>query len=173
MRLAVTALALTALAAAPAHAQGQRVSSPRDTARAEVAGATILVDYGRPSVRGREIFGGLVPWDAVWRAGANAATTLVTSKALVIGGTAVPAGTYTLYTIPGRDRWTLIVNRQTGQWGTEYHADRDLARIAMTTAVLPEPVEQFTIRLDVRGGGGTLRLQWDRTEAAVPFTVRE
>ncbi|HYR08943.1 MAG TPA: DUF2911 domain-containing protein, partial [Longimicrobium sp.] len=104
----------------PAQPQGQAqaLPSPRDTTEARVADARIYVDYGRPSMRGRPIMGALVPYGQVWRTGANEATTLVTDRALRVGGTDVPAGTYTLYTLPGESAWQLIINRQTGQWGT-------------------------------------------------------
>lgn len=164
-------LIAAALAAAPLSAQ--QLASPRDTARATVAGAHLLIDYGRPSKRNRAIYGGLVPWGEVWRTGANAATTFVTDKPLVIGGTAVPAGTYTLYTVPNQSGpWLLVVNKQTKQWGTEYHADQDLARIPMTTASATPPVEQFTIVIDPQGSGGTIGLLWDTTRANVAFRVQ-
>jgi hypothetical protein len=116
--------------------------------------------------------GGLVPYGRVWRTGANAATTLVTDVDLELGGTRVPRGTYTLYTIPTAEGWTLIVNRQTGQWGTQYEAARDLARIPMQVSRLRAPVEQFTIALERgRAGAGTLALEWETTRAAVPFRV--
>jgi hypothetical protein len=126
-RLALAAV-LAAASAGPAVAQrngvqpaGQRVLSPRDTARMELgAGKHLFIDYGRPSMRGRRIMGGLVPYGRVWRTGANAATTLVTDVDLTSAAVRVPRGTYTLYTLPTAGGWTLIVNRQTGQWGTQY-----------------------------------------------------
>ena len=168
------AAALPAVLAASAAAQTRGpVLSPRDTVQLELAaGSRIYVDYGRPSMRGRRIMGGLVPYGRVWRTGANAATTLVTDVPLDLGGTRVPRGTYTLYTIPSATGWTLIVNRQTGQWGTQYEAARDLARIPMRTSTLREPVEQFTIALERGGAGaGNLALAWERTRAWVPFRV--
>jgi hypothetical protein len=176
MRLPSVAIAaLVAVSAAPLGAQDANAPtlSPRDTARATVSGAHLLVDYGRPSKRGRAIYGGLVPWDKVWRTGANAATTFVTDKPLVIGGTAVPAGTYTLYTVPNQSGpWLLVVNKQNKQWGTEYHQDQDLARIPMTTTSVSAPVEQFTIDLGAQGTGGVIGLVWDTTRASVPFRVQ-
>ncbi|HEX8245502.1 MAG TPA: DUF2911 domain-containing protein [Longimicrobium sp.] len=164
-----------ALAATPAAAQEQpgRILSPRDTVRYEVSpGQRIYVDYGRPSMRGRRIMGGLVPYGRVWRTGANAATTLVTDVDLLIGGQLVPRGTYTVYTLPTARGWTLIINKQTGQWGTQYEPARDLVRIPMQVATLREPVQQFTILLERgRGGNGTLALEWETTRATVPFHV--
>jgi hypothetical protein len=156
-------------------AQGQAMGtlSPRDTVRATVGGASLLVDYGRPRKRGREIFGNVVPWGQVWRTGANAATQFRTDRDLVLGTLDVPAGTYTLWTLPTGSGWQLIVNRQTRQWGTEYDPARDLGRVAMTVSALAEPVEVFTIGIEARGsGGGALTVSWDRTKALVPFTVR-
>jgi hypothetical protein len=176
MRLPSVAIAaLVAVSAAPLGAQDAKapIPSPRDTTRATVSGAHLFVDYGRPSKRGRAIYGGLVPWGQVWRTGANAATTFVTDKPLVIGTTAVPAGTYTLYTVPNQSGpWLLVVNKQTKQWGTEYHQDQDLARIPMTTASVSAPVEQFTIDLGAQGSGGVIGLVWDTTRASVPFRVQ-
>ncbi|MFL5381611.1 MAG: DUF2911 domain-containing protein [Longimicrobiaceae bacterium] len=157
----------------PAGNQQRPILSPRDTVSLEVAlGQRIYVDYGRPSMRGRRIMGELVPYGRVWRTGANAATTLLTDVDLELGGTRVPRGTYTLYTIPTAGGWTLIVNRQTGQWGTQYEAARDLARIPMQVSRLRAPVEQFTIGLERgRAGAGTLALEWETTRATVPFRV--
>jgi hypothetical protein len=165
-----------ALAAAYAarDAAGQSVGqlSPRDTAEARLGAATVSVDYGRPAKRGRTILGQVVPWGRVWRTGANAATQLRTDRDLVIGGTPVPAGTYTLWTVPERQGWTLIVNRQTGQWGTEYDESKDLARIPMRREDTAAPVEQFTIELVPGGEGGVLRMEWDDTRVSVPIVAR-
>lgn len=152
--------------------QGMGTLSPRDSAVADWDGAHLAVDYGRPSMRGRVIFGGVVPWGQVWRTGANAATGFTTTKDLDVGGATVPAGSYTLWTIPTATGWTLIVNRETGQWGTDYDAAHDLAHIPMQTRRLDAPVEEFTIRLEPQGSGGVLRLQWADTEASVPITVK-
>ncbi len=172
----VPALNLQALALAFAQREqggrGLGPLSPRDTARATIGGAHLMVDYGRPSVRGRKIFGGLVPWNQVWRAGANEATQLITDRDLVIGGTAVPAGTYSLFTIPSERGWKLIINKQHGQWGTDYDAAQDLVRLDMTTRALPEPVERLTASIRPEGDGGMLLVSWARTEAGIRFTVK-
>lgn len=152
--------------------QGMGALSPRDSVVADVGGAHLAVDYGRPFKRGRVVFGNVVPWGEVWRTGANAATGFTTSRAVQIGGTTVPAGKYTLWSLPTQQGWSLIVNKQTGQWGTEYDAAQDLARIDMQTRRLAAPVEAFTIKLDREAQGGVLRLQWDDTEAFVPVVVR-
>lgn len=174
LALVLPALALLSLAP-PAGAQQQQrpVASPRDTASMRLGGAAVYVDYGRPYARGRRIMGGLVPFGQVWRTGANAATTLVAGADLRIGGVDVPRGTYTLYTVPSADRWLLVVNRQTGQWGTEYDAGRDLARIPMRVSALRAPVEQFTITLAPgQGGRGELAMAWERTRASVPVELK-
>jgi hypothetical protein len=167
-------VAAIAAAWAARDAQGQAMGtlSPRDTVRATTAGASLLVDYGRPAKRGREIFGNVVPWGTVWRTGANAATQLRTDRDLVIGGVVVPAGTYTLWTLPALTGWQLIVNRQTGQWGTAYDPGQDFIRVPLVVTVLAQPVELFTIAIDPQGAGGVISLAWDRTRAQLPFTVR-
>ena len=159
-------------AARDARGAGVGELSGRGEVQARVAGAEIGVDYGRPVKRGRDIFGALVPWDKVWRTGANQATHLTADRDLVIGGQAVPAGTYSVFTIPRQEGWTLILNRKTGINGTAHDPEHDLARIPMQVRTLPEPVEVFTVEVDEEGKGGVLRLQWDQTEAFVPFTVR-
>lgn len=170
---AALAFSAASLGAQDAASPASPLPSPRDTTRATVSGASMLVDYGRPSKRGRAIYGGLVPWGQVWRTGANAATTFVTSKPLVIGGTTVPAGTYTLYTVPNQSGpWLLVVNKQTKQWGTEYHQDQDLARIPMTTTAVSPAVEKFSIEVAPLGSGGVIGLVWDTTRASVAFRVQ-
>lgn len=146
--------------------------SPRDTARATVGGAHIQIDYGRPMKRGRVIFGNVVPWDTVWRTGANQATQLITDKDLVIGGTAIPAGTYSLFTIPSPKGWQLIINKQHGQWGTDYDAKQDLARIAMRASQAASPVERLTIAIRGEARSSTLSIAWDQAEVSVEVSGR-
>jgi len=170
------ALVITTLVFLPGFALAQesrpRILSPRDTTTQTIGAAHIVVDYGRPFKRRREIFGGLVPYDALWRTGANEATHFRTDRDLMIGTIRVPRGTYTLWSIPARDGWTLIVNRQTGQWGTDYDKTQDLGRTQMKVAPLSEPVEQFTIAIEpTRKGSGLLILRWDTTQATVPIRV--
>ena len=170
----VPALDVAAMAGAMAARPAMAQASPRDTVRATVGGAQLLVDYGRPSRRGRTVWGGaLVPHGQIWRTGANAATQLRTSADLVIGGATVPAGTYTLFTWPTAEGYQLVINRQTGQWGTEYDAAQDLARVPLAATTLGNPMEQFTIAIEPTGGaGGQLVLRWDALQLATPFTVR-
>lgn len=153
--------------ATPALAQ-RVVASPRDTVRGRVGAASLLVDYGRPSKRNRDIFPGLQPYGQVWRLGANEATHFITDRAITIGGTPVPAGRYTLYAIPDSARWTLIVNRQVGQWGTTYERGQDLARIPMTVRTLATPVETLTVAIRSTGSNGAFVVRWDDVEASVP-----
>ena len=121
---------------------------------------------------GRVIFGQVVPYGEVWRTGANAATQFRTDKDLIVGGTTVPAGFYTLWTMPTAQGWKLIVNSETGQWGTAHKADRDLYTIDMQTTPLAEPVERFTMGIDPNADGGVLHLEWDTLRASVNFTVK-
>jgi len=146
--------------------------SPADSVRATLAGANLAVHYSRPSMRGRAIFGNVVPWNTVWRTGANEATVLETSADLVIAGTSLPAGKYSLWSVPSPDGWKLIVNNNTGQWGTQYDAKHDFARLDMKVERLARPVEQFTIAIEPGsdGLGGVLALEWERTRAWVPLS---
>lgn len=162
--------------------------SPLDSFRVTIAGATIAVAYSRPAMRGRKIFGGaVVPWDRVWRTGANSATRFTTSGDLVMGGKTIPKGSYTLFLLPAPGGWKLIVNRQTKApcegdacalptraplWGTDYAADSDLARLNLRVEQLPRPVEQFTIAVEPQGAGGVLQLAWETTRASIPFVTK-
>jgi hypothetical protein len=152
--------------------------SPRDSVSARVKDATITIRYARPGKRGRVIFGEIVPWDTVWRTGANDATVFTTDRDLEIGGRLIPAGSYTLFTIPSRNGGTLILNRETMRdgeplAGTDYDPAKDLVRIPMTTRTLASSVEPFTIEIRPEGANrATLRLAWEKREATVPITVR-
>jgi hypothetical protein len=175
MRIWKTIATLTAIAACAATAaQGQEQrKSPHETVKATIDGATITVEYGRPSMKGRKVMGELVPFGKVWRTGADEATTLTTDKELQIGGTIVPAGKYTLFTLPGQTDWQLIVNKQTGQWGTEYDQKQDLGRVPLKKTATSAPVEQLTISVDKNpAGGGLLRIAWENTALTAPITVR-
>lgn len=155
---------------ASGHAVGQL--SPRDTVRATVEQAHLVVDYGRPMKRGRAIFGGIVPWGQVWRTGANAATQFSTDADLVMGGKTIPAGTYSLWTVPSANGATLIINSQYGQWGTDYDGSKDFARLELKTESVAQPVEQFTIGIEPTGDGAALLLTWDSTRYVMPFTTK-
>lgn len=138
-------------------------------------GGTIRIDYGQPHARGREVVGNLIPFGRVWRTGANRATHLTTDVDLTIGGTHIPRGEYTLWTLAEESGSQLIVNRQTGQWGTEYDASHDLARIPLRVENAGEPVESFTIWLIPAGDRtprGELRMAWGTARASVDWAVR-
>jgi hypothetical protein len=147
--------------------------SPPDTTRATIGGASLVVAYSRPLKRGRVIFGNVVPWNQVWRTGANAATMFTTDKDLMFGTTLVPAGKYTLWTLPTPTGAKLIFNSETGQWGTDYHADKDFAKVDLTSRQISPPVDQFVIGIVPQGSGGLMRFAWDDREFAVPFTVKQ
>ncbi|WP_412069418.1 DUF2911 domain-containing protein [Rubrivirga sp. IMCC43871] len=152
--------------------------SGRGEAVASIGGATVAVDYGQPQRRGREIWGALVPWGEVWRTGANRATHLTTDRALVLdpegAALAVPAGEYTLFSIPQADGGALIVNRQTGQGGTTYDPAQDLGRVPLARSPLDATVEAFTIAVEETGpNAGRLALRWDRDAFSVSFAVAD
>jgi hypothetical protein len=146
--------------------------SPRDTVRASLSGADVWVDYSRPSRRGREIFGDVVPWNSVWRTGANAASQLNTSADLVIGGVTVPAGKYSIWTLPSPAGWKLIVNKNTGQWGTTYDPAHDVVRVDARVETLATPVEQFTIAFEPAAAPSAITFAWDRTRYSVPVAKK-
>jgi hypothetical protein len=137
-----------------------------------VGGVALSVRYSRPAMRGRVIFGGVVPWNQVWRTGANQATVLETSADLSVAGTKVPAGKYSLWTIPSPAGWKLIINKNAGQWGTDYDPQYDLTRLDMKVEPLRQPVEQFTIAIEPTGTGGVLNLEWEKTRASIPFSTK-
>jgi hypothetical protein len=156
--------------AADLQAQERKILSPRDSVMLRLDTNFISVNYGRPSMRGRVIMGGLVPWNEIWRTGANEATHLRTNFDLTMGGVPVTRGRYTLWTIPSKDRWTIIINKQTGQWGTRYDDKQDLARFMVTPEVLPSPVDTFTVTLRPTGAtSGVLVLRWEKTGVSIPF----
>ncbi|HEY6944666.1 MAG TPA: DUF2911 domain-containing protein [Candidatus Acidoferrum sp.] len=155
-------------------AQTDKSKRPSPPAKATCSlpdGKTITVDYSSPRAKGRKIFGGLVPYGEVWRAGANEATTFVTTADLMVGGTHVPAGSYTLFTIPNKDKWTLIISKKTGEWGIPYPgAADDFARVDMKASSTSAPVEDFTIAFDKAASGCTLRMEWETTKATVDIS---
>lgn len=161
------------LEALEAKGGGVRQLSVRDTAHATVGGAAFTVDYGRPLARGRVLLGNVIPYDRVWRTGANAATQFTTSAPIILAGMPVPAGRYTLWTIPRASGVELVVNRQTGQWGTGYDPSHDLGRALMKSGTVSAPVEQFTISIDSAGPGrGALGMAWGPFRWTAPIEVR-
>ena len=163
----VCVLLLTSLAS------GQEPLSPPARTSVTINGKKLLIAYSSPRIRGRKIMGGLVPYGQSWRTGADNATTFQTDADLDLGGLKVPKGIYTIYTLPGATEWQLIINRQTGQWGTEYNQRQDLGRVKMKLAQTPALVDSFKIELLSAGGNkGLLKMTWERTEVSVPFTVQ-
>lgn len=156
-----------------ARGAGVGVPSPTDTVAVTGGrGARFEIVYGRPATRGRTIWGGLVPFDTIWRTGANAATHFTTDRDLMIRNVRVPRGSYTLWSTYNARGGTLVINRQTGIWGTAYDSTHNLARIPLDEAELAEPVERFTMAIDPTPDGGVLTLAWDRTQYSVPLAVR-
>ncbi len=151
-------------------------ASPPATAETTIDGKKITINYSRPSMKGRKIMGELVPYDKVWRAGANKATALVTEVDLMFGQTLVPAGSYTLFALPGASGWKLIINKHTGQWGIPYKPEyekEELVRIDMKVGKTAAAVEMFTINLTSKGSAGKLTLEWENTSASVEFKAKK
>lgn len=175
LTLTAVAAVTTATLAVPAVSLAQKVvsttpgkgGSPHETVEYKVGDATVTIVYGRPYLKGRSLET-LAPTGKVYRTGADEATTLKTDKALQIGTLAVPAGTYTLYTLPGSP-WQLIVNKQTGQWGTEYTQSQDLGRVPMTAGTLPAPAEQLTIAIV----GSNLEVHWGTMKQSVAISAKK
>jgi hypothetical protein len=137
-------------------------------------GKMIVVNYSSPRIRGRKIFGGLVPFGEVWRAGANEATTFVTNSDVVVGGKSVPKGSYTLFTFPTRDMWQLIISKQTGEWGIPYPGEQyDFARVAMNLSKLSATLQNFTISFDPAGTTCTMKLDWELTRASIDIVQKK
>lgn len=156
--------------------QKDKSSRPSPPAKAECElseGHHVDIDYSSPRMKGRKIYGGLVPYDKVWRTGANEATTFVTDTDLNVGGTIVPAGNYTLFTVPGENKWQLVLSKKTGEWGTQYPGpENDLARIDMKVSALPAPMENFTIEFNHHDNHCVLRLDWETTRASVEISPK-
>ena len=151
-------------------AQDRKILSPRDSVFLSIDTGVVTVNYSRPSMRGRRILGELVPYDRVWRTGANQATHLRTTLDITMGGVPVPRGTYTLWSLPSRTGWKIILNKQTGQWGTQYDERQDLARFDASRATLPVAAETLTVSLESTGkASGLLKLVWEQTALTVPF----
>jgi len=152
----------------------QPLPSPAATAETKLGTGTVTIHYNSPAMRGRTIMGGLVPYGQVWRTGANPATTIVTTVDYYIGKTLLPAGTHTLYSLPDEHEWQLILNNQTGQWGTEYHQDQDLARLPMGAKPVAAPQESMTISFEHTTPTSTeLHVRWETTDRYVILTSRK
>ncbi len=168
LSFAATALAaVTMLTAQTGNRQvTQNELSPTADTSVTIGGTHITIEYNAPSARGRKVEGGLIPYDRIYRMGADSATTLTTDKNIVIGDLKVPAGVHTLYLQAGESGpWQLVVNKQTKQWGTVYNKDQDLGRTAMKLTKLASPVEKFKITLTAK----ELSVEWGNTKATVPI----
>ena len=149
-----------------------KYTSPPANVAATIAGKKITIEYYAPSMHGRKIMGGLVPFGEVWCTGANWATKITTEAPLQMGTLKLPAGSYSIWTLPNANEWTLIINKQTGQFHKDYDSSTDFGRTKMNLKTLAAPVETFKIDLRSDGGNkGTLALDWETTEASIPFTV--
>jgi hypothetical protein len=165
-------LAASAFAQMDMPQDGKPLLSPPATANVSLEGQNIAIKYNSPSKRGRVIFGGLVPYGQVWRTGANPATTLITPIPLHIGTLLVPAGTYTVYTLPEKNRWMLIINKHTGQWGTEYYPAEDLGRVELKSKTLDSPQEVMSISFDdIKPASAELHIRWDTLDEHVKVTT--
>jgi len=167
-------LAVLANPASDQESKTQRPSPPASAGCRFTDGKTINMDYSSPRMKGRKIFGELVPYGKVWRAGANEATTFVTTADLTAGGKTIPAGSYTVFAIPNPDKWTFIISKKTGEWGTAYPGEsEDLARLDMQVSKLPAPLENFTISFDQASGVCTMHLDWETTRASFAFAEKK
>jgi len=173
-RIACLTLFIFLITAAGFAQMGGGKPSPAESATCDLGGGkTIKTDYSSPRMKGRKIFGELVPYGKVWRTGANEATTFVPSTDVTVGGKNVPAGKYTIFTIPNADKWTLIINKKTGEWGIPYKYESDeLARVDMKVSKTSSPVENFTISYEKNGNGCTMNMEWENTRASVDITAK-
>jgi hypothetical protein len=169
----IAAVALMVLLTRPGllRAQGRRIS-PHESTSGQVDGADLTIVYGRPSMRGRAIFGSLVPYGVVWCPGADEATTLDSTRPIRIGALDVPAGPHTIWILPTADRSTLVVSKEPSGFHTRYNPSADLGRVELTKRELEQPVEQLTFSIEPNAsGGGTIKMAWEKTELSVPFAV--
>ncbi|HEX8385063.1 MAG TPA: DUF2911 domain-containing protein, partial [Rubricoccaceae bacterium] len=168
-------------AALDAAGRGLGPLSGRAEATVTLGGATVTVDHGQPALRGRDVWGTVVPWGRVWRTGADRATHLTATRDLVLGAAEgatlrVPAGTHTLYTVPEPDGGALVVSRQTGQNGASYDASQDHGRVPLAVRTLGAPVERLEVAVEPGAGGGPdgrLVVRWGLRELSVPVRVSE
>jgi hypothetical protein len=167
-------LFVAALCASAIPSEAQLASPTAKAACKFTDGKTISVNYSSPRRRGRKIFGDLVPFGEVWRAGADDATSFVPNVDVVVGGRNVPAGRYTLFTLPAPDKWTLIVSKKIGEWGIPYPGEKfDFARMEMKVSKLPSPLENFMISFDQSGTSCTMKLDWETTRASIDIAEKK
>jgi tetratricopeptide (TPR) repeat protein len=146
--------------------------SPTQILRQDFGISSVELNYSRPGIKGRKIFGDLVPWGKVWRTGANSATRIKFSDDVTIGGQALKAGEYAIYTIPNEKEWEFIINKGSANWGTDYKQEDDIIRIKATPVKMDQPVETFTMQFaNVKSNSAELQLMWDKTLVSVPITT--
>jgi hypothetical protein len=168
----IASLACTVVLATASLAQAP-LASPAATADVSLNGKSVSIHYNSPRLKGRAIGSSIVPYGEVWRTGANPATTLITKTNLKIGTLEVPAGSYTIYTLPNANRWLLIVNKQNGQWGTEYHENQDLGRTPMTSKPVSASQEDMSLSFEhTRGNSTELHVKWGKTDEYVNVTAK-
>ena len=175
MQKRIAFLMFVVLAFAVIASAQQSRPSPAASAQCKFSdGKSIKVDYSSPRAKGRKIYGELVPYGEVWRTGANEATTLVTDANLTISGKDVPAGKYTIFTVPNKDKWSLIINKKTGEWGIPYKYESDeLGRFDMSASPTAGPVENFTISFHEMGNGCHLYMDWENTRATIEISEKK
>jgi Protein of unknown function (DUF2911) len=168
LSVATSCLGMALIAVACGAQDKSKRPSPPETASIDLGGTKITIDYSSPRLKGRQVGGEVATYGKVWRLGANEATTLVTTGNITVGGKSVPAGSYTIFAWPEKDKWTLIISKKTGEWGTDYPGEsNDLARIDMKVSTLPSSVENFTISFEKAGMGANLNCDWGTTRASV------
>jgi hypothetical protein len=165
---------LAALAISPFAAHAQVLSPPAKTACKFADSKMISVNYSSPRMRGRKIFGDLVPFGEVWRVGADDATSFVTTTDVTAGGKTIPAGRYTMFALPTPNKWTLIISKQIGEWGIPYPgAQFDFARMEMKVSKLSAPLQNFTISFDASGSSCTMKFDWETTRASIDMAEKK
>jgi hypothetical protein len=156
----------------PAFAQQPARISPHETVTGRIGDATLTITYGRPSIRGRAIFGALVPYGRVWCPGADEATTLESDRPMQIGTLRVPAGPHTIWMLPTPREWTLVVSKEPSGFHTQYHRRADLGRVPLTKSQLDPPAERLTFAISATGGdAGVVEMTWETTKVSVPVRV--
>jgi hypothetical protein len=177
--VAILAVATVASAQMDMSKDKKQPASPPAKAECKFSnGKSVKINYSSPRAKGRKIFGAaseqaLVPYGEVWRTGANEATTFVTDGAVEVGGKEVPAGSYTIFTVPNADKWSLIINKTTGEWGIPYkYESAELGRVPMSVSKTSEPVENFMIAFDQAGGKCALHMDWENTRAQVEVSSK-
>jgi hypothetical protein len=174
-KIAIAVLFVFALCLISSAQDKSKRPSPPEQAQCKFSdGKTITVDYSSPRLKGRKVGGEVAPYGQVWRTGANEATTFVTTANLTADGRDIPAGNYTLFTLPEESKWTLIVNKKTGEWGIPYkYESEELARIPMSVSKTSAPVENFTISFDQGGSTCAIKLNWAETQASVKLSEKK